>query len=193
MLARLHVSDVAQGLQRGHAREGHRRCLLKGQIGGLAGQVALTRTCVLSERAEPGDAVDLVTRTEPGHTATHSLHDTGEVTASYRHLRVSHTHPHEAYEIGASGHEMPNTGVDTRRPHSHQNLVVTDYRHCDVPEPQRVGRSVGVLHNRLHTDPPSSPLPRVSPNAAGRWRDDALGLRGVRLDRARFGGQSLGG
>lgn len=40
---RSNTSDVAQALQRGHARDGHRRSLLEAQIGGLAGKMAFPR------------------------------------------------------------------------------------------------------------------------------------------------------
>src|SRR5579863_7695293 len=76
------------------------------------------------ERTGHGYAEHLVAATKPGDSVTHLLDNSGEVTTLHKHLWPAKAHPHQAHEVGTTGHEVPHPGVDARRPDTHQDVAL---------------------------------------------------------------------
>ena len=106
---------------------------------------------ILGERAVTG-AVDLVARLELGHLLTDGLDDAAQTPAWVGRLGPADAEPHDAHELGQTGHQMPGTPIHAGSTYFYQDLVVADGRPVDLCQSEDLfgHGTVFVLDDRLH-------------------------------------------
>ena len=164
LLPRQHPALVAQTLERRDARDRHRRRLLEGEVGRFGRQATGRHGHVLGERAVAAGlaTVDLVARPELPHVLADRLDAPRDVVARYARPGRAQPQSHEAHQVGQTGRQVPHAGIDARRAHAHQHLVVAGHRSFDLAQVQNLGWAVRVLHDRPHRSPSCRGAPRSS-------------------------------
>ena len=73
-----------------------------------------------------------------------------DVRARHPLPRAPQARAHGAQDVRTTGDHVPDVGVDRRRAHPHQHLVVGHGRHRDLAHDEVVHGAVPVLHHRTH-------------------------------------------
>lgn len=148
-MPRLHVRDVAQSLQCGERRGGHRGRLRHGQPAGLAHELVRRHARLLRQRPGSAPAEHLITRFEVRDRRANGFHHTGDVPARDRAPgpAKSERQPHDVRHAGQ--HEVV-AGVDRSGADADQDVAVPHDRPAHIGVLEHLGRPVAALHDGLH-------------------------------------------
>ena len=113
------------------------RRLLEGEDGRFGNELFLRSARVLRKGALP-DAEDLVSLLEPSHVSANSLDDSSHVHAGDWDLRFAQPR-RDASCVRQTGHEMPNTSINSRPADVNKHVVIADLRQVDIFESQHLG------------------------------------------------------
>ena len=139
---------IPQPLERGQARDPHRRGLLERDVRRLPDDVG--RAHILGERAATA-AEHLVAGREIGHVLPHGLHDTGEVAAEERVLRAQHAVAGDGtQEARPAAQLVPVRLVERARPDADEDPLVGQDGALDLLDAYHAGASELVPYQCFH-------------------------------------------